>query len=261
MLVSRIAPTPSGFLHVGNAFNFLLTSALVRRHGGRLRLRVDDLDTTRTRPEFLEDLFETLSWLGLQWEDGPKDVRDLAAHHSQALRRSRYLEVLQDFLNLGLAYVCECSRSDLEKRPCTCRSHEYAFEPDRIRVRVDLDPHETGQKPVILWRHEGIPAYQLVSLVDDLDHGVNLIVRGEDLIESTRIQLALARLLGDRQGARRFETIRFLHHPLIQGPDGSKLTKSRGADALRTLFPRSESNEALRRLLEPEISRFLDSPR
>jgi glutamyl-tRNA synthetase len=100
-----------------------------------------------------------------------------------------------------------------------------------------------------------------VSLVDDLDHGVNLIVRGEDLIESTRIQLALARLLGDRQGARRFETIRFLHHPLIQGTDGHKLSKSRGADALRTLFPRSESNEALRRQLEPEISRFLDSPR
>jgi glutamyl/glutaminyl-tRNA synthetase len=261
MWVSRIAPTPSGFLHVGNAFNFLLTSAWVRRNGGRLRLRVDDLDTTRTRPEYLEDLFETLSWLGLEWEDGPKDVQDLIAHHSQALRRSRYLEVLQDFLNLGLAYVCECSRGDLEKRPCPCPGNERAFDPARSRVRIDLYLPDSVRKTVTLWRHEGIPAYQLVSLVDDLDHGVNLVVRGEDLIESTEIQRAMARSLGALHGADRFESIRFLHHPLVLGPDGAKLSKSRGADALKVLFPRTESSAALHRLLEPEISRFLDSPR
>ena len=261
MIISRIAPTPSGFLHVGNAFNFLLTSAWVRRNGGRLRLRIDDLDTTRTRPEYLEDLFETLAWLGLNWDDGPKDVQDLALRHSQTLRRSRYLEVLQDFMHLGIAYVCICSRTDLEKRPCLCREAKNSFNPGLSRVRVDLDLPGTVKKTVTIWRQEGIPAYQLVSLVDDLDHGVNLIVRGEDLLESTEIQRALARLLGNRQGAERFESIRFLHHPLIQGPDGNKLSKSRGADALRVLFPRSGSNEALLELLEPEISRFIDSPR
>jgi glutamyl-tRNA synthetase len=261
MLVSRIAPTPSGFLHVGNAFNFLLTSALVRRDGGRLRLRIDDLDTTRTRPEYLEDLFETLAWLNLSWDAGPQNVQDLLARDSQTLRRPRYLEVLRDFMLHGSAYVCECSRKKLEAHNCSCQEKQFPFHAESSRVKIDLELPNRSRMSVTLWRHEGIPAYQLVSLVDDLDHGVNLIVRGEDLLESTEIQKALARLLGPRHGAERFESIRFLHHPLIRGPDGNKLSKSRGADALKVLFPRSGSNEALVRLLEPEIKGFLDSPR
>lgn len=260
MVISRIAPTPSGFLHIGNAFNFLLTSTLVKQAGGSLRLRIDDLDTTRTRPEYLEDIFETLSWLGLSWDVGPKNVQDLLTHHSQTLRRSRYLEVLEDFLASGWAYVCACSRKDLETRPCSCREKRLPFKENSSRVRVDLSLENRPPLPVVLWRNEGIPAYQLVSLVDDLDHGVNLIVRGEDLIESTQIQRALAALLGTRQGADRFESIRFVHHRLLTGPDGNKLSKSHGADALRVLYPRPGSSDSILNTLEPEIRRFFDSP-
>jgi len=158
------------------------------------------------------------------------------------------------------AYVCECSRKALEERSCTCKEAGFTFHEASSRVRIDLELPDRPRLPVTLWRHEGIPAYQLVSLVDDLDHGVNLIVRGEDLLESTGIQQGLARILGNRHGAERFANIRFLHHPLITGEDGSKLSKSRGDDALRVLFPRSGTTESLFKLLEPEIRRFLDSP-
>jgi glutamyl-tRNA synthetase len=252
-LISRLAPTPSGFLHPGNALNFIATWLLVRSSGGKLRLRVDDLDTTRTRPEYLRDLFETLTWMGLDWDEGPRSMEDLEQRFSQKLRRSRYLEAIRDLLPESGAYVCECSRALLSEKTCSCPERRLPFDPEASVVRIAL-PLENGESRLVtLWRREGIPAYQLVSLIDDLDHGVNLIVRGADLLESTLIQRALARKLTDRFAAERFSRIRFYHHPLLSGPGGEKLSKSRGSDSLRTLYPRAESAARLYQNLSPSL--------
>jgi glutamyl-tRNA synthetase len=104
-----------------------------------------------------------------------------------------------------------------------------------------------------VWRREDLPAYQLVSLIDDLDAGVDTIVRGEDLRESTGIQLALARELGDAFGASRFLQTHFIHHPLVTGISGEKLSKSRGADSLRETFRRDPSPGKLFQVLSPHL--------
>jgi glutamyl-tRNA synthetase len=250
-LISRLAPTPSGFLHAGNALNFIATWLLVRSTGGRLHLRVDDLDTTRTRPEYLRDLFETLEWMELDWDEGPKSVQELESCFSQKLRRSRYLEALHDLLRESGAYVCACSRTILSEKACTCPTNGLSFDPDSSVVRIPLQLENGESRLVTLWRREGIPAYQLVSLLDDLDHGVNTIVRGADLLESTLIQRALARKLPERWDGGRFLQIRFYHHPLLPGPDGEKLSKSKGSDSLRTFYPRAEGPARLYLDLSP----------
>jgi glutamyl/glutaminyl-tRNA synthetase len=250
-MISRIAPTPSGYLHIGNALNFVITFLEVKRASGRLRLRIDDLDAQRSRPEYVTDIFETLEWMGLDWDFGPKDPEDHSLHHSQRLRRERYLEATRLLLARRQAYVCECTRLSLKGNPCTCRDRRLRFDPASAVVRVAGGAVELGD--FTIWRREGIPAYQLVSLVDDLDHGVDCIVRGEDLRPSTQAQLHLAALLGRDFGAERFAQIRFIHHPLITGPGGAKLSKSERAVALRTVYPRSAPPDALFRDLAPHL--------
>jgi glutamyl/glutaminyl-tRNA synthetase len=274
-VISRIAPTPSGFLHLGNALNFALTWLTVRRAGGKLLLRIDDLDATRTRTECIDDIFETLNWMKLDRDLGPRDAREFRESFSQGLRRERYLEAVRFLISSGKAYGCACSRAELERKACECRARGVCFEPDsgtgtailNGAVKIDLavvgstvagDPgtaeaREGCKRTVTLWRREDLPAYQLVSLIDDLDAGVDTIVRGEDLRESTAIQLALARELGDAFGASRFLQAHFIHHPLITGLSGEKLSKSRGADSLRETFRRDPSPGKLFQVLSPHL--------
>src|ERR1044072_4565705 len=112
ILRSRIAPTPSGFLHIGNAYNFLLTEAIVRKAGVVLHLRIDDLDALRFRREYLEDIFDSLAWLGIQYDDGPKTIAEQEQQYSQQFRMSRYNEVLHLLVATGLVFACNCSRKD-----------------------------------------------------------------------------------------------------------------------------------------------------
>jgi glutamyl/glutaminyl-tRNA synthetase len=250
---SRIAPTPSGFLHIGNALNFVLTWLEIRKAGGSLRLRIDDLDAKRSRPEFIEDIFETLRWMRLDWDLGPRDPEDHQLHFSQHLRRGRYLEVLLHLLSRGSAYVCECSRQSLKSAPCRCSERNLPFDPSSSVVRVRGGEGRVALGDFVLWRREGIPAYQLVSLIDDLDIDIDLIVRGEDLRPSTEAQLYLASVLDDSFEAKRFLDVRVVYHDLISGPTGEKLSKSNRSTSLRELFRRDGPPDALYR----ELSRHL----
>ncbi len=245
---SRIAPTPSGLLHLGNAVNFILTWLMVRKAGGTLRLRIDDADCLRTKPEYLEDIFRQLDWLKITWDEGPTGVEDFQRRFSQQLRLERYRAFMDELGRLGHLYPCGCSRSKIKEHagdgvyPGFCRERAAlptAGEAQRVRVPEGSVFRVEGQDVAlckamgdfVLWRKEDLPAYQLVSLVDDLDDRINCIVRGQDLLVSTAAQLFLAGLHGDK----RFAETTFVHHPLVMGEDGRKLSKSDGALSLAAL--------------------------
>lgn len=254
MIRSRIAPTPSGLLHLGNAVNCILTCLMVRRAGGTLRLRIDDADCLRTRPEYLEDIFRQLDWLGITWDEGPTGPDDFQRRFSQQLRLERYRAFLGELGRLGHLYPCGCSRSEIRNLapdgiyPGFCRERVAAPVPgeaQRVRVPEGSIFRVEGQEVAlckamgdfVLWRKEDLPAYQLVSLVDDLDDRITLIVRGQDLLVSTAAQLFLAGLHGDT----RFAETTFVHHPLVAGEDGRKLSKSDDALSLAALRGRGAS--------------------
>ena len=245
---SRIAPTPSGLLHLGNAVNFILTWLMVRKAGGTLRLRIDDADCLRAKPEYLEDIFRQLDWLKITWDEGPTGPDDFRSRFSQQLRQERYRSFLAELGRLGHLYPCNCSRSTIRQLapdgvyPGFCRDRAGAFmagEAQRVRVPEGSVFRVEGQEVAlcntmgdfVLWRKEDLPAYQLVSLVDDLDDRINLIVRGQDLLPSTAAQLFLAGLHGNNF----FAETTFLHHPLVLGEDGRKLSKSDNALSLAAL--------------------------
>jgi len=251
---SRLAPTPSGHLHLGNAVNFLHTWLRVRQAGGVLKLRIDDLDSNRCRPEYIEDIFRQLDWLGLDWDEGPSGPGDFHRHHSQRLRRERYRQMVEGLRQSDSLFACTCSRKEIQQRspsglyPGTCRHLGHRpVGPHALRLRVEPG---TGASPAgqpldlsralgdfVIWRRDDQPAYQLASLVDDLDDRINLLVRGEDLQISTAAQLYLATRLGREEFAR----ATFIHHPLLLGGDGRKLSKSDNALSLAALQARGSS--------------------
>lgn len=247
-LRSRLAPTPSGFLHIGNGVNFVITWLLVRRAGGSLRLRIDDADSERCRREYVEDIFRQLDWLGLDWDEGPVGVEDFLRNHSQRLRRECYRAVMTRLRERGHAYACACSRRELRARagsavyPGFCRRKNLADDgqaairllvPEGTLIQVqgrDL-PLATMMGDFVLWRRDDRPAYQLTSLADDLADRINCIVRGEDLLASTAAQLYMARCLGEAE----FSCVSFLHHELLASAAGDKLSKSDQALSLQLM--------------------------
>lgn len=236
MIRSRLAPTPSGYLHLGNAVNFLLTWLLVRQAGGALKLRIDDADAARSRPEYVTDIFRQLDWLGLSWDEGPSGPDDFFARHSQLRRLDRYRELLTQLRPRGDLFYCTCSRRRIGELtanglyPGTCRAmRETPAAPHTIRIRVpDEIPLAASLGDFVLWRRDDLPAYQLASLGDDLDDQINLIVRGQDLLPSSAAQLFLASRLGENDFAR----VEFHHHPLLTDAQGEKLSKSDNALSL-----------------------------
>ena len=240
---TRLAPTPSGFLHAGNALNFLLTATLARRFGARLLLRIDDLDQQRCRPAYLADIFDTLRFLDIPCDEGPHDVAGVEAHWSQQRRMPLYHEALQKLRAKNLLFACACSRT--LQNACGCRQKGLPLDTSGVSWRL-ITGHEpitvnqadgttittrlpAGMKNVVVRRKDGVPAYQLASVVDDLHFGIDFIVRGEDLWPSTLVQLHLAAALE----APAFSAIRFFHHPLLKDSDGEKLSKSAGALSIK----------------------------
>jgi glutamyl/glutaminyl-tRNA synthetase len=261
---TRIAPTPSGHLHVGNAWSFTLTWLAARASGGTVRLRIDDLDAERARDEYLDDIFASLRWLGLDWDSGPRDTAEFRAAHSQRLRLEGYEAAIAALTAQGRTYACGCSRAEARREaqalgvavyPGTCRARGLstgsdATEEHVLRFRMPDDAvsarDENGGAfalhpardigDFVLRRRGGDPAYQLASVLDDVAHGVDFVVRGLDLMPSTGAQLALAKALDLPEFAR----ARFWHHDLVRDDAGEKLSKSRGAEslaALRARFP------------------------
>ncbi|MFO1526810.1 MAG: glutamate--tRNA ligase family protein [Turneriella sp.] len=265
MIRSRLAPTPSGYLHAGNAINFAITAALTRAAHGSLGLRIDDLDAQRVRPEYIADILDTLGWLGIAYDTGPKNTSE-AARLSQGHRVERYIRLVDTFIEKGNVYACTCSRREVEERTGSliydghCRNAGHAITaetilrfalPERtievhdiLRGTLRIDLLAAAGDPVIR-RRDGLPAYHIASLADDLDQQVNLIVRGEDLLFSTATQLVLADALG-RTG-RAFTAAHFLHHALATAEDGRKLSKSQGDSPLRAKRLAGESTRDLYR--------------
>ncbi len=242
MKKTRIAPTPSGFLHKGNRFNAEWISNWAKLAGASIRLRIDDIDRSRFRNAYLEDIFERLKEWDIEWQEGPRNSHEFFQSHSQHYKLERYRRALGLFG--GDSYVCSCSRKDIEgadwgkgcPRNCEENNMELSVGKTALRVRIpggleawtrpDGTPEsiDLGIHPMhpVVWTREGFPAYHWVSILDDIDHGISDVWRGADLLESTGIQRQLARMAG----LDGFETIRFGHHALITDTEGRKLSKS-----------------------------------
>ncbi|MCB9169679.1 MAG: hypothetical protein H6594_04930 [Flavobacteriales bacterium] len=274
----RIAPTPSGYLHAGNAFNFLLTERLVRHLGGHLLLRIDDLDVGRMRPEFVEDIFRSLEWLGIAWDDGPSGPDALERVWSQRHRSPQYRKCLSELRERGALYACDHSRTSLleDRSPgkpyCAHRSGDLPFDAPgavwRLRVpedtRIVIQQFDKGGEEVdlmsvmpdpVLRVRDGRPGYQIASLCDDLVQGIDLIVRGADLLPSSACQTHLARVLGRTA----FMDVRFVHHGLIFGQDGLKLSKSAGADSLKAMRERNADPTVLKAMADKKAMEILEA--
>lgn len=244
---TRIAPTPSGFLHAGNVFNFLLIKSICDQWGGQLGLRIDDLDAGRTRCEFVDDIFIVLQDLNIKPEFGPKAADEFWKSFSQLAHKNHYWEFVQRLLQQGKAYACSCSRKDYQARSqdhlyhgnCRDRGLEFVAEETAVRLFVDDESLQKTMGDFVIWRKDNLPAYQLVSVVEDTQSKVNLIVRGEDLVDSTKAQLYLAKQLG----LDSFLQIHFIHHELLKDKTGQKLSKSQSHGVAGRLAERFDIQE------------------
>jgi len=240
MIVTRFAPSPSGRLHLGHAYS----AAIGRAAGDRFRLRIEDLDQTRCKPEFVDGIFEDLRWLGITW-----DVPVLV----QSERTAHYRAALDDLRSRGLAYACFCTRADIAQSltaphgdaatsyPGTCRHlpddpARRATTPHSWRLNsaaalgligllswTEIDGRRFSAAAAdigdaILARKDAPASYHLSCVVDDAASGVTMVVRGADLRPSTPIQRLLQQLLGLPEPI-------YLHHPLVTHLDGRRLAK------------------------------------
>ena len=258
--IGRFAPTPSGYLHFGSLVAALASYLDARAVGGRWLLRIEDLDPPREVAGAQSAILSTLENYGFEW-DGPV--------MRQSERHDAYAEVLQHWLSQGLAYACTCSRKQLEPYqgiyPGLCRNAAQPWTDTAIRLRVpeltyrfndrvqgDFAQHlgrEVGD--FVIRRRDGLYAYQLAVVIDDAAQGINNIVRGADLLDSTPRQLYLQELLGSPAPS-------YLHVPLITQPDGHKLGKSYRAPPLPTEQARSLLLRALRALGQDAPAQLLE---
>lgn len=253
-LHTRIAPTPSGFLHLGNAMNFLLTWLKARKSGGTVRLRIDDMDVLRMKAEYLSDIFETIEWMGIDYDFGPTGPDDQLRNYTQKYRTSACEEAIKELWESHDAFACTCSRSTVRNispdgiYPGTCRDLKIPVDTPLTNIRlkipigtyVEWKDEKMGQLSISLYdsmrdfvlkRKDDVPSYQITSLLEDVEHGINYIVRGADLIPSTAAQLFLAKILNIAD----FQSATFHHHLLLTDGEGEKLSKSAGSLSIRQL--------------------------
>ena len=232
----RLAPTPSGYLHAGNACNFVLNWMAARLYPGKVQLllRIDDLDAERKRPEYVQDVFDTLNWLGLDWDEGPRNVPDFEANWSQHQRIPLYEQALSQLREADLLFACGKSRRDLAPfdggYPPEFRNQQLSLDQKDVSWRIRT-PEGLALPDFVVRRRDGLPAYQIASLADDHFFGVSHIIRGDDLRNSSEAQLFLAHCLAWPD----MERLQVLHHPLLLNERQEKLSKSAGAASLRSL--------------------------
>ena len=265
--IGRLAPSPTGAQHVGNARTYLVAWLSARSQGGSVRLRIEDIDSPRIKPGAAEQALDDLRWLGLDWDGEPVVQTSRLAHYEAALEELKRQE---------LVYPCTCTRSDIAAAasapqagedtptyPGTCAHRCVAdaialateHKPFAWRFRVtqsvpfvdlfageqNIDLKHIGGDFVI-WKNAGTAAYQLAVVVDDAAMGITEVIRGDDLIPSTPRQLLLYRALG-------LTPPRFAHIPLVVGEDGRRLAKRHGDTRLAALRDAGVKPEALVGLL------------
>ncbi len=266
----RLAPSPTGYLHLGHAKTFWVAQERARANGGELILRNEDLDSTRFKMEFVGAMLEDLHWFGFEWSEGP-DVGGRFAPYNQSGRMGFYRAALEKLRAGNFIYPCTCSRKDIRDAtraphandddepiyPGTCRSNResdvggqkfsWRFQvPDGEAISF-TDGNFGGQKFVagkdfgdfVVWRHDGVPAYQLACIVDDSAMEISEVVRGADLLVSTARQILLYRALN-------LSVPDFFHCELMPDEKGERLAKRHDALSLRALRARGERPESLR---------------
>lgn len=267
----RIAPSPTGYLHLGHARTFWQAFERARQNSGVLIFRNEDLDSQRCRPEFVEAMFEDLRWFGIAWQEGP-DVGGDFGPYAQSERREFYLDAWLKLLAGGWIYPCSCSRRELAESasaphddndepiyPGTCRSKQLAVDtpagvnwrfrvPDGERIqfvdrRMGSQSFEAGRDfgDFVVWRRDDVPAYQLAVVVDDAAMYVTEVVRGADLLRSTARQILLQRALG-------LPTPDYYHCELLTDARGVRLAKRHDALSLRALRAEGKTPEEIRRM-------------
>ncbi len=272
--VTRFAPSPTGYLHLGHAHSALVGWRIARQAGGRFLLRIEDIDGARCTPEFEAAILADLAWLGLDWEQPPRRQSDHMADYAAALARLD---------GLGLLYPCFCTRKDIRAEiegagqaphgpdgplyPGTCRTLDaevrgahmahgraYALRlnvakalasagpltwRDRERGELAADPASLGD--VVLARKEIAASYHLAVTLDDADQGITLVTRGEDLFHTTHVHRLLQALLD-------LPVPEWQHHGLITGTDGARLAKRSDAQSIRALREAGQSPAEVRAL-------------
>ena len=267
-MLFRFAPTPSGFLHIGNAVNFVLNYLLAKHLGGQILLRIDDLDTERKRLMYVDDVFRAIEFLGVSYDLGPTGPDDFERHWSQHHRMDLYEETLGELRKTGKLFACQLSRKQLlsygNRYPSEGRQQRLSLDDPEVVWRVMVDSQQNtlaGLTDFVVRRRDGLPAYQIASLTDDVYFGITHLVRGEDLRQSTLMQRYLATVLDHKWSS--FLSASAWHHPLIVGADGQKLSKSTGSTSLRSMQEQCQGPESIYRLvghllgLPPEASSSL----
>ncbi len=267
----RIAPTPTGYMHLGHARTFLMAQQRAREKGGALVLRVEDLDSARCKPEFTESLIEDLRWAGLEWDEGP-DVGGAYGPYDQSQRAGVFIDAWGTLRKAGALFPCECSRKDVQAAvqaphdegseliyPGSCRDRSSAFESEdearTVNWRFRVPDGETiefqdGRKGLqlfvagvdfgdfLVWRKDGIPSYELAVVADDIAMGITEVVRGEDLLLSTARQLLLYRALRETPPT-------YFHCPLVRDEQGVRLAKRHQSLGLREMRRQGVSPDEL----------------
>ncbi len=253
----RLAPSPTGYLHLGHARTFWIAFERARSRGGTLIFRNEDLDAFRSKPVFAEAMVEDLRWLGLSWEEGP-DVGGNFGPYLQSQRLELYRAQFEQLRKRGAIYPCTCSRKDVLRSlqaphqaeeepiyPGTCRNNSGATELAKANWRLRVPDGEAivfvdgffGEQrfvagrdfgDFVVWRNDGVPSYQLAVVVDDAAMRITEVVRGADLLVSTARQLLLYRALDWQPPA-------FFHCPLVTDRTGVRLAKRHDVLSLRTL--------------------------
>ncbi len=263
--VGRLAPSPTGAQHVGNARTYLVAWLSARARGGGVVLRIEDIDSPRIKPGAVEQALDDLGWLGLDWDGTPLVQTRRFPFYQEALRRLQERE---------LVYPCTCTRTDVERAASAPHAdHEGPVYPGTCAGRRAADAAGLGDRPFawrfrvgdspafvdlcrgpthidlrqaggdfVVWKSAGTPAYQLAVVVDDAAQGVTEVIRGDDLVPSTPRQLLLYEALG-------LTSPSFAHVPLVVGPDGRRLAKRHGDTRLSALRAAGVRPEALLGLL------------
>ncbi len=264
--ITRLAPSPTGALHLGNARTFLVNWALARTRGWQIVLRLEDLDGPRVKPDAARAAVDTLAWLGIDWDVGPV---------CQSADLEPYRLAMDVLARSGRAYACAATRGEIDaaasapqegvSESCFPSSLRPAFGPGPFEEAAGMNwrfvtppgqvafvdefagdqRHEPARTvgDFVIWTRRGQPAYQLAVVVDDHRQGVTHVVRGDDLLDSTARQLLLYRALGLTPEPA------YLHLPLVRGPDGRRLAKRHGDTRIDSYRSRGVSPERIIALL------------